>query len=323
MLAGTEVMATATADPWWHSAVPSLSRVTDLPGGYADGWSFVAPVVSMPAYLDWLASRVVELGGTLTRLNLSALPDGGDVVVNCCRARRPVAGRGPLGYAGAGAGGLRGAVRPRRVVAGRRRADVRHPAVGRDRGRRHRGGGGLEPHAVAGDRGGDSRARRRRWCRSWPRPGCCGTRWGYGRPAPRCGWSERATSSTATATAAPVSPSAGAAPTRWPTWSAATTAAPRAATPTRQPTSVAPLVVDALPRGGDRDAGHHQAGQQQVAEHSRRRPVKWRADDLHRVRVERPVDVRERLGPAATPRPRSPSASVSIVSSTSGSVTSA
>jgi D-amino-acid oxidase len=83
MLAGTEVMASATADPWWHSAVPSLSRVTDLPSGYADGWSFAAPVVSMPAYLDWMAARVAELGGTLTRLNLGALPEGGDVVVNC------------------------------------------------------------------------------------------------------------------------------------------------------------------------------------------------------------------------------------------------
>ncbi len=83
MLAGTEVMASTTADPWWHSAVPSLSRVTHLPSGYADGWSFVAPVVSMPAYLDWLGARIVELGGTLTRLNLGALPEGGDVVVNC------------------------------------------------------------------------------------------------------------------------------------------------------------------------------------------------------------------------------------------------
>jgi D-amino-acid oxidase len=83
MLAGTEVMATPTGDPWWRSAVPSLTRVSDLPAGYADGWSFVAPVVSMPAYLDWLVSRVLGLGGTLTRLNLSALPEGGDVVVNC------------------------------------------------------------------------------------------------------------------------------------------------------------------------------------------------------------------------------------------------
>ncbi len=83
MLPGTEVMTEATVDPWWRSAVPSLSRVSDLPGGYVDGWSFVAPVVDMPAYLDWLATRVLDLGGSITRLNLGGLPTGGDLVVNC------------------------------------------------------------------------------------------------------------------------------------------------------------------------------------------------------------------------------------------------
>ena len=83
MLPGTEVMASPTPAPWWQSAVPTLSRVSDLPDGHADGWSFVAPVVDMPTYLDWLAGRVMELGGSITRLNLSALPSGGDVVVNC------------------------------------------------------------------------------------------------------------------------------------------------------------------------------------------------------------------------------------------------
>src|SRR5690606_27494930 len=41
------------------------------------------PVVDMPVHLRWLTKRVGELGGTLTRLNLSALPPGADVVVNC------------------------------------------------------------------------------------------------------------------------------------------------------------------------------------------------------------------------------------------------
>ena len=80
---GTEVMASPTPDPWWLPAVPDLVRVRALPSGYADGWSFVAPVVSMPTYLGWLAERVVVLGGSVTRLNLSALPQGGDLVVNC------------------------------------------------------------------------------------------------------------------------------------------------------------------------------------------------------------------------------------------------
>jgi D-amino-acid oxidase len=76
MLEGTEVVAPGALQPWWADAVPSLRRVTD-------GWSFVAPVAETPTYLRWLSARVEELGGTLTRLNLSALPEGGDLVVNC------------------------------------------------------------------------------------------------------------------------------------------------------------------------------------------------------------------------------------------------
>lgn len=90
MQSGTEVFRTGTPDPWWLDAVPELRRLTpgdDLPAGYADGWTFVAPVVEMPVYLDWLVGRLTELGGTLTRLSLGGLAptgDGGaDVVVAC------------------------------------------------------------------------------------------------------------------------------------------------------------------------------------------------------------------------------------------------
>ena len=82
MVPGTEVLAARSADPWWVDAVPALTRVAP-PNGYADGWSFVAPVVEMPRYLAWLIRRVEGLGGTLTRLNLAALPRGADIVVNC------------------------------------------------------------------------------------------------------------------------------------------------------------------------------------------------------------------------------------------------
>jgi D-amino-acid oxidase len=83
MLLGTEVFASAQADPWWVGAVPGLDRETSLPGGYVDGWTFATPVVDMPTYLPWLAGRVADLGGTLTRMNLRALPEGADLVVNC------------------------------------------------------------------------------------------------------------------------------------------------------------------------------------------------------------------------------------------------
>ncbi|HET8961297.1 FAD-dependent oxidoreductase [Nocardioides sp.] len=83
MVLGTEVFTTAQADPWWAAAVAGLDRETSLPRGYVDGWTFATPVVDMPVYLPWLAGRVAELGGTLTRLNLRALPEGADVLVNC------------------------------------------------------------------------------------------------------------------------------------------------------------------------------------------------------------------------------------------------
>ena len=86
MVEGTEVMRSATPDPWWAAAVPGLTRGCELPPGYVDGWSFRTPVVTMPTYLRWLTDRVEDLGGSITRLCLSALPtlqDGGDLVVNC------------------------------------------------------------------------------------------------------------------------------------------------------------------------------------------------------------------------------------------------
>jgi D-amino-acid oxidase len=82
VLPGTEVLHSRTPDPWWTEAVPLLARV-DPPEGYADAWSFTAPVIDMPVYLSWLRSRLEALGGTLTRMSLAALPGTEDVVVNC------------------------------------------------------------------------------------------------------------------------------------------------------------------------------------------------------------------------------------------------
>ena len=82
MRSGVEVFPTRQDDPWWRSAVPNLDHVPP-PDGYGDAWSFVTPVVEMPVHLAWLAGRVEDLGGTVTRLNLASLPVGPDVVVNC------------------------------------------------------------------------------------------------------------------------------------------------------------------------------------------------------------------------------------------------
>jgi len=83
MVEGTELFTAPERDPWWRSAVPSLDRQTALPSGYVDGWTFVSPIIEMPQYLPWLTGRVHELGGTITRMSLKALPTGGGLVVNC------------------------------------------------------------------------------------------------------------------------------------------------------------------------------------------------------------------------------------------------
>jgi D-amino-acid oxidase len=79
---GVELFGSRQSEPWWRSAVPSLQHVA-APSGYADAWTFQAPVIEMPVFLAWLTARVEELGGTITRMNLGAMPVGPDVVVNC------------------------------------------------------------------------------------------------------------------------------------------------------------------------------------------------------------------------------------------------
>jgi D-amino-acid oxidase len=87
MQEGTQVVPNRDERPWWADAVPDLRETVDVPSGYDGGWTFTAPRVEMPVYLRWLADRVLEAGGSITRLNLHGLPatgDGGpDAVVNC------------------------------------------------------------------------------------------------------------------------------------------------------------------------------------------------------------------------------------------------
>jgi D-amino-acid oxidase len=84
---GTEVVAHRDERPWWADAVPDLRETVEVPAGFDGGWAFTAPVVEMPIYLDWLAARVLEAGGSITRLNLHGLPRPGDggprAVVDC------------------------------------------------------------------------------------------------------------------------------------------------------------------------------------------------------------------------------------------------
>ena len=88
---GTEAVSspagTTREQPWWGHAVPDLHETLAVPAGYDIGWAFTAPVIEMPLYLGWLAGRVLEAGGSITRLNLHGLPrtggGGPDAVVDC------------------------------------------------------------------------------------------------------------------------------------------------------------------------------------------------------------------------------------------------
>ncbi len=85
MRTGTELFRDGVGDLWWRDALPpgaGPDRETSLPPGYASGLTMRTPVIEMPLYLRWLSARVAALGGSITRLNLSALPTGDALVVN-------------------------------------------------------------------------------------------------------------------------------------------------------------------------------------------------------------------------------------------------
>lgn len=82
MRVGREHLMTPAPDPWWADAVGDLRRISPAPG-FADGWSFTAPVIEMGRYLPYLVGRLEAAGGTLTRMTLDALPNTAHVVVNC------------------------------------------------------------------------------------------------------------------------------------------------------------------------------------------------------------------------------------------------
>ena len=115
MVAGTEVFTSASRTrggaprcrPW--TADPRRAGGRDV-----DGWTFATPVVEMPVYLAWLVGRVETLGGTVTRLNLGALPSGRRPGRQLLGPGRPAAGVRPVGGAGARPGGVRRADRRRR-----------------------------------------------------------------------------------------------------------------------------------------------------------------------------------------------------------------
>lgn len=86
---------TGQVDEWAAATRTELERLAAMPGTgvrmrhgtetHADGAPVngTAPIADTSEYLPWLAKRLDELGGTLTRHALSELPNSAPVVVHC------------------------------------------------------------------------------------------------------------------------------------------------------------------------------------------------------------------------------------------------
>lgn len=88
MREGLEIWREPAPDPWWADAVLHPVRRCsgeELPPGYKDGHSFLAPVVEMPLYLNYLLDRFLTAGGEVEERSLRSLDEVSDgrVVVNC------------------------------------------------------------------------------------------------------------------------------------------------------------------------------------------------------------------------------------------------
>jgi D-amino-acid oxidase len=86
-VSGMEVTAEPASPPDWTNLLPDLRLLDDgeLPAGFAAGWHYTAPVVTMPLYLEYLRSRYEKLGGVISVESLTSLTAVADapVVVNC------------------------------------------------------------------------------------------------------------------------------------------------------------------------------------------------------------------------------------------------
>jgi D-amino-acid oxidase len=90
-LSGCEVAATVASPPKWMDLLSDVrilgaGELPDLAGGGSavSGWSYTAPAVNMPVYLDYLLNRYADLGGAVGYAAVPSLAAvDAPVVVNC------------------------------------------------------------------------------------------------------------------------------------------------------------------------------------------------------------------------------------------------
>ena len=85
-LSGREVSSSPASPPAWTSLLSDLRVLgpDDLPNGFASGWTYTAPAVNMPVYLEYLLQRYAGLGGSVSAATVTSLASvPAPVVVNC------------------------------------------------------------------------------------------------------------------------------------------------------------------------------------------------------------------------------------------------
>jgi D-amino-acid oxidase len=91
MVSGKEVSRTPLELRYWTDLLPGLRwcEESELPGGFAAGWHYTAPVATMPVYLNYLRTRFEQAGGMLEVSpagSLAELAGAAPVLVNCSGA---------------------------------------------------------------------------------------------------------------------------------------------------------------------------------------------------------------------------------------------
>jgi D-amino-acid oxidase len=85
-LHGREVTRGPQSPPRWTDLVADLRILppAELPAGFAAGWSYTAPAVNMPVYLEYLVRRYASAGGAISYQEVTSLADvDAPIVANC------------------------------------------------------------------------------------------------------------------------------------------------------------------------------------------------------------------------------------------------
>jgi D-amino-acid oxidase len=88
LVPGVEAARVPVEPPEWRDGLDGFRMCApdELPPGFATGWRFLAPVVDMPVYLDYLLDRAEAAGAVLQIRRIASLDEAlaaAPVVVNC------------------------------------------------------------------------------------------------------------------------------------------------------------------------------------------------------------------------------------------------